>query len=436
MTARRTWGAVFLLVASCTVLNVFMPGDTLRGVHTGELPTLLVFLVVIAIGEQFRLEIPGRLQTSAVAAAAEIALAVTMRLPDRLVTYSSSEVVVTALGGQLCGLLILALRRRVNLSDPDIALDNAIRLFSVALSAAIARELPLFRGETLETASRTWPGWALALSLVVIGVVTGLIEVPLRSGPKPHLDGIWRGIPVDEIRATFSAGIALAGTGALVAMTVSVLGLVAVPMVLALLGLTDFAARRFVHVRETYDQSLRALSGMPEVVGYVLSGHAQRVSELSRLIAREMRLSERDVEAVVSAALIHDLGQLALRRPLPSGATVQAAPSDQQRIADSGAELIRRGGPLARLADLLYGQAVPYHRVISGGAEVPTGARIIKVANAFDDYGGRLGEEFPEERRSGMERIYLGLGYEYDPRVVDALTRVLDRLHPVVGGYR
>ena len=26
-----------------------------------------------------------------------------------------------------------------------------------------------------------------------------------------------------------------------------------------------------------------------------------------------------------------------------------------------------------------------------------------------------------------MERIHLGLGYEYDPRVVDALTRVLDR---------
>ena len=26
-----------------------------------------------------------------------------------------------------------------------------------------------------------------------------------------------------------------------------------------------------------------------------------------------------------------------------------------------------------------------------------------------------------------MERIHLGLGYEYDPRVVDALARALDR---------
>jgi hypothetical protein len=26
-----------------------------------------------------------------------------------------------------------------------------------------------------------------------------------------------------------------------------------------------------------------------------------------------------------------------------------------------------------------------------------------------------------------MERIHLGLGYEYDPRVVDSLTRVVER---------
>jgi response regulator RpfG family c-di-GMP phosphodiesterase len=30
-------------------------------------------------------------------------------------------------------------------------------------------------------------------------------------------------------------------------------------------------------------------------------------------------------------------------------------------------------------------------------------------------------------RAAAMERIHLGLGYEYDPRVVDALVRVLER---------
>ena len=143
------------------------------------------------------------------------------------------------------------------------------------------------------------------------------------------------------------------------------------------------------------------------------------------------RLSERDTDTLRTAALVHDLGQLELRRTLPRGATVQAAPSAQQRIADCGARLLREGGPPGPIADLLNNQAVPYHRVLSGRAEVPVGARIIKVANAFDDYGGRLGPTYGEDRRAGMERLYLGLGYEYDPRVVEALSRALERLHPL-----
>ena len=59
------------------------------------------------------------------------------------------------------------------------------------------------------------------------------------------------------------------------------------------------------------------------------------------------------------------------------------------------------------------------------GEDLPMASRIIKVANAFDDLVGEASRRHREER--AMERIHLGLGYEYDPRVVDALTRVLDR---------
>ena len=56
------------------------------------------------------------------------------------------------------------------------------------------------------------------------------------------------------------------------------------------------------------------------------------------------------------------------------------------------------------------------------GQDLPMSSRIIKVANAYDDLCGPDGDD-----HRAMERIHLGLGYEYDPRVVDSLTRVLDR---------
>ena len=431
MTASRMRAFVLAFVVLSALLAALMPGRPLRAVNTGEAAILGAYVVIILIAEQFRLAMPGRLPTSSIAAAAGMGLAVTTRLDGRAFAASSAEVVIVVLLGQWLGLALLVRRGMVRLDDIDVAIDGAIRVFTVAVAAALVRELPLFRGTTLEVASQTWPGWLVALVLLAIGLITGLFEAPLRSaGSSAASMAGWRSLAPDDVRGYYPIGAAVTATGALVALTSSVLGLVAVPLLLTFLGLTDFGVRRFVHVQATYRQALRALSTMPEAVGYVADGHADRVSEVARLVAREMRLPERDVEALSNAALLHDLGQLELRRTLPKGATVQAAPRDQQRIADRGATLLREGGPPGPLADLLSNQAVPYHRVMSGRVAVPLGARIIKVANAFDDYGGRLGTEHGEERRAGMERIYLGLGYEFDPRVVEALTRALDRLHP------
>lgn len=430
MTATHTRMLVLGFVALAVLLGLLMPGNTWRGTEE-NLPALLFYVVVIAAAEQLRLDIPGRLPTSSISAAAGMGLAVTTKLDGAPFLCSSAEVLVVVLIGQWAGQAILVARRKIRPDDLDTALDGAIRLFTVAVAAAIVRELPLFKGSTLESAGAGWPGWLLAFVIVAIGLLTSAFEAPLRSvGRTAAVFGGWRVLAPDDARSHYPLGAAVATTGALIALTSSVLGLIAVPLLLAFLGLTDFAVRRFVHVQETYAQALRSLSRMPEIVGYVAQGHAERVSEVARLVAREMRLSERDTEALASAALLHDLGQLELRRTLPRGATVQAAPSDQQRIAERGADLLREGGPPGPIADLLCTQAVPYHRVLSGRADVPIGARIIKVANAFDDYGGRLGPGHGESRRAGMERIYLGLGYEYDPRVVEALSRGLDRLYP------
>ena len=172
---------------------------------------------------------------------------------------------------------------------------------------------------------RGWPGWALAFVIVGIGLLTSVFEAPLRTAGRTAamLSG-WRTLAPDDARSHYPLGAAVATTGALVALTSSVLGLVAVPLLLAFLGLTDFAVRRFVHVQDTYAQAMRALSRMPEIGGYIAQGHAERVSTVARLVAREMRLSERDTEAITTAAYLHDLGQLQLRRTLPRGATVQA----------------------------------------------------------------------------------------------------------------
>jgi len=102
-----------------------------------------------------------------------------------------------------------------------------------------------------------------------------------------------------------------------------------------------------------------------------------------------------------------------------------AAPADQDRIARDGAEIVRKTGVLDTVALILESQSKPYRHVRELGEDLPISSRIIKVANAYDDLVG--GRDNVDGKDAAIERIHLGLGYEYDPRVVEALLRVLAR---------
>ena len=52
-------------------------------------------------------------------------------------------------------------------------------------------------------------------------------------------------------------------------------------------------------------------------------------------------------------------------------------------------------------------------------------SRIIRVVNAYDDLVGDSTDL--ASRLDAVERLRLGMAYEYDPRVVEALTRVLEK---------
>jgi HD-GYP domain len=104
---------------------------------------------------------------------------------------------------------------------------------------------------------------------------------------------------------------------------------------------------------------------------------------------------------------------------------VLAAPADQRRIAHDGAEIVRQTGVLDNVAVILEAQITPYRQMRELGEDLPLSSRIIKVCNAYDDLTGE-GADLAR-RHAAIERIHLGLGYEYDPRVVDALVRVLAR---------
>ena len=418
--AKATIGLAALIVAA----SVWWSLDDVELLQIPDAAGMLVlFMVAITIGEIARLTILGRRETAPLSTAAALALTMTSLVPseDQLFVPSSVVVVATAFAMGI-GVLVHAVRRQP-IGLPEVA----ARIVGLSVASVLYRRVP-FEGRTLLEWQGAWADrrWLIAVVMLLVSLVAVLVSLGLEGAIRSQQEHspLLRTI-VNEYREAVGLTTALVTTGALIALAEVALDYLALPLFLFPLLLTQFAVRRYGAIRETYRQTIGALSCLTERAGYTREEHASRVTELAVAIGRDLGMTPREVTELEYAALLHDLGQVALRDPIPGGSTILAAPADQQRIARDGAEIVRRTGVLDNVAHILEAQTTPYRQVREFGQDLPMPSRIIKVVNAFDDLsGGRYAG--PDEERA-MERIHLGLGYEYDPRVVDALSRVLER---------
>jgi len=390
---------------------------------------IAVYVVAIAVGERFRVEHYSGRVVAPLATASALAFALTQPgagvLPGGHHPYDAFAVVVaTGLAMALGALPDLVRGRRVDLRGP------VGRLICTAVVAFLYRQVPLIGGEPLmlfvRRTSPTQDGpYVALLMLAVSGAALGVLLVlaGLEDAARAHAP-LGR-VLVDTVSALGGLAAALAATASLIALAYQLIGPLAMPLMLAPLALTQLGVRRYAGIRATQRQTIVALSRLTEISGYTASGHPERVAALSVSLGRYLGMSERAVTDLEYAALLHDIGQVGLVDPIPGGATIMAAPADQHRIAVDGAYIVRETGVLDQVATILEAQATPYRQTRELGQELPLAGRIIKVANAYDDLAE--GRNDLAHQETAMERIYLGLGYEYDPLVVQALSYVLER---------
>lgn len=163
-----------------------------------------------------------------------------------------------------------------------------------------------------------------------------------------------------------------------------------------------------------------------------LSGHGRRVADMARHVAQRLGKNDSEVQQIMLAGLLHDIGKLGLpddllRKPFNSLTSEQRAlvvkhPVIGQNIL-MAIERFREVALLVRHHHENYdGSGFPDHLA---GIAIPQGSRILAVANDYDAL--QIGTLVQRALRPEEALEFLGdnRGKRYDPTVVDTFIKYI-----------
>jgi len=160
------------------------------------------------------------------------------------------------------------------------------------------------------------------------------------------------------------------------------------------------------------------------------AGHQKRVADLAGAIATEMRLPEDHIDAIRMAAVIHDIGKIAVPVPIlvkPGKLTKEefALIKEHSRAGYEILKDIPSPGPIADIVlqhhERLDGSGYP--QGLKGG-QILQEARIIAVADVVEAIASDRPYRPARGIDTALDEIAQGKGRLYDPEAVDACLRL------------
>ena len=189
-------------------------------------------------------------------------------------------------------------------------------------------------------------------------------------------------------------------------------------------------ANRLLKERST--AAMESLSATVDARDAYTAGHSRRVQQLALAIGRELGLSHAELELLGHAALFHDIGKLGIPDAIllkPSSLTDEEWVIMASHAAE-GASIINRLGFLS--------DAVPairhHHERFDGqgypdglsGEDIPLGARIIHVADAFDSMLTTRVYRPARPAQDALQELRRMSGTQFCPRCVGALDAIVE----------
>jgi len=179
-----------------------------------------------------------------------------------------------------------------------------------------------------------------------------------------------------------------------------------------------------------YLSTVKSLASAIDAKDEYTRHHSTRVTDFTLKIAKNMGFSEKELEDLELAALLHDIGKIAVPESILNkpGKLTDEEFAKIKEHPGRGQEILK---PVIELRDI--GNVVrAHHEKYDGkgypdglkGKEIPLGARIMSIADAYDSITSERPYRNATSHRRALKEIINCSGTQFDPEVVEHFLEV------------
>jgi hypothetical protein len=263
-------------------------------------------------------------------------------------------------------------------------------------------------------------GAVAAFAAVNVGLVLPVVALNYRQRPRD----VWA-----DMRPALPNYFGFGLLGVVVGTFYSRLGPVSLPLLIIPSVIARKAFASFMELRAAHDATVRVFIRAIEAKDRYTAGHTERVAKYAMYIGEELRLSQARLEHLRYAALLHDVGKLAVPRHILNkpGRLTEAEYAIVQRHNQVCEDILTRVDFMSSMVGTASDRHAHYDRAGRERGRLVQEAHIVAVADAFDAMTSTRAYRRALTQEVAFAELRDKAGTQFNPECVEALIRTISR---------
>ena len=268
-----------------------------------------------------------------------------------------------------------------------------------------------------------------AIFILLLGMVinSSIISALMSILNKEDFIKIW----IANIRGVIWSALAVGTLGIIIAIAYIGYGYGAVLLFFGPLLLARYSFRLYVDMRNLYISTIQTLSKTIEARDPYTSGHANRVEEYSVMLAKEIGLSTEKIRDIKTAALLHDIGKIAIDDSILNKSSRLTSEEYAQIMKHPGvgADIISKMDFFKNIKEIVRyhherydGKGYPEGLV---GDDIPLEACILAIADAYDAMTSDRPYRQALDKGQALKEIEKNAGTQFHPDLAKTFVSIM-----------